>query len=164
MSDIVVRRATESDLQAIADITNHYIRTSPCTMKEWEERVDDLRERYRAAGGRYPLFVAEVDGEVLGWGDLTAHSERSAYRYTVHDAVYVRDDKREQGIGTALLTVLISTARELGYHSMIAVITASQTPSVELHHKFGFKDAGRLQQVGLKFGQWMDVIYLQLLL
>jgi phosphinothricin acetyltransferase len=164
MQDITVRLASENDLQAIADITNHYIRTSTCTMKEREETLDAMRERFHGRDARYPLFVAEANGEVVGWGDLTPHSERTAYRFTVHDALYVRDDMRGQGVGTALLTVLVSAARELGHHSIVAVIASSQPPSIALHHKFGFKDVAHLQQVGFKFGQWVDVVNLQLLL
>jgi phosphinothricin acetyltransferase len=107
-------------------------------------------------------LVAVRGNEVVGWGALTPHSERSAYRFTVHDAVYVREDLRGEGIGSAILTSLTATARELGYHSMVAVIGAAQTASLGLHHKFGFKNAGYLKEVGFKFGQWVDVVDLQL--
>jgi len=163
MRDIIVRPAAWDDLQAIVDITNHYIRTSTCTMKEREEDLDAARERFPLRGERYPLLVAEIGKEVVGWGDLTAHSERTAYRFTVHDAVYVRDDMRRQGIGTVILNALISAAKGLGYHSMIAVIAAPQTPSIGLHHKLGFRDVAHLEQVGFKFEQWVDVMNLQLM-
>ena len=57
---------------------------------------------------------------------------------------------------------LIAKARDLGYHSVVAVVGASQTASLGLHHKFGFQDAGYLKEVGFKFGQWVDVVDLQL--
>lgn len=164
MAEPTVRLARDDDLAAVVDITNHYIRTSLCIMKERDETADEKRRWLHANGEPYPTIVAVRDGEVVGWGALSPHSDRTAYRYTVHDAVYVREDLRGQGIGTALLERLIELARERGYHSLIAVIGAAQPASLTLHRKHGFKDVAYLEQVGLKFGQWVDVVELQLML
>jgi L-amino acid N-acyltransferase len=160
MAEITVRKAREDDLGAVVDITNHCIRTSACTLKGREELPEALVESFRLRGEGYPLLVAERGNEVVGWEDLTPHSERSAYRFTVHDAVSVRYDLRGQEIGTAIL----ASARELGYRSVVAVITASQTPSLDPHRGLGFIDAGRLRQAGFKLGRWEDVVTLQLML
>lgn len=162
MPDITVRSASMEDLEAVVEITNHYIRHSLCIMKERDERVEERRDWLLNHGDRYPLMVAVRGDEVVGWGSLTPHSERSAYRFTVHDSVYVREDLRGQGVGSAILMSLIATARGLGYHSVVAVIGAAQPASLALHHKFGFQDAGHLKEAGFKFGQWVDVVDLQL--
>jgi phosphinothricin acetyltransferase len=164
MSALMVRPALPEDVDAVVAITNHYIRHSLCIMKEQDKDVEERSEWLERYGDRYPLVVALSDWEVVGWGALTPHSERTAYRYTVHDAVYVREDRRGQGIGTTILRDLVSKAKELGYHSVIAVIGASQPASLALHRKFGFKDVAYLEQVGFKFGQWVDVVHLQLML
>jgi len=162
--NLAVRPARPADLATVVAITNHYIRSSLCIMKEREETVEERQDWLRRHGDRYPLLVAERDGEVVGWGSLTPHSDRTAYRYTVHDAVYVREDLRGQGIGDAILGTLVDRAKELGNHSVIAVIGSEQSASLALHRKHGFKDVGYLEQVGYKFGQWVDVVELQRLL
>ena len=68
------------------------------------------------------------------------------------------------GIGAALLTALIDRARALGKHVMVAGIAAENTGSIRLHERMGFRQTGHLPQVGAKFGRWLDLAFLQLVL
>jgi RimJ/RimL family protein N-acetyltransferase len=79
-------------------------------------------------------------------------------------AVYVHHDFLRQGIGSRLLTELIAAARRIGLRSILANISADQTPSIRLHEKFGFQKVAHLRQVGQKFNKWFDAVYMQLLL
>jgi phosphinothricin acetyltransferase len=88
-------------------------------------------------------------------GAHSAHSE---------DSVYVHHDFLRQGIGSRLLTELIAAARRIGLRSILANISADQTPSIRLHEKFGFQKVAHLRQVGQKFNQTFDAVYMQLLL
>jgi L-amino acid N-acyltransferase len=164
MFHIFIRPAMVKDMAAIADITNHYIRTSTCTMKECAETAEERRQWFLDHDARYPTVVATVGGEVVGWAAITPFSDRSAYRLTVYDSVYVRHDLRGHGVGEAMLKALIAQARKLGYHSVVAVIGAEQDASLGLHHKLGFEDVAYYKQAGFKFDRWIDVRHLQLML
>src|SRR5207244_2499209 len=73
----------------------------------------------------HPVFVAEQNsGRVIGWSSLTAFRQRSAYRFTLEDSIYVAADERGAGVGRTLLPPLIQAARELSAHSIIAAIDA----------------------------------------
>jgi len=111
-----------------------------------------------------PVLVAESGGRVIGWGALG--SFRAAYTLagTLEDSVYVHHHFHRRGIGSRLLGELIGAARRTGLRSILANISADQTPSLRLHEKFGFQKVAHLQQVGQKFNQWFDAVYLQLLL
>ncbi len=61
-----------------------------------------------------------------------------------------------------LLLALIARAREIGKHVMVAGIESSNQASIKLHLALGFRDVGRMEQVGAKFGQWLDLTFLQL--
>ena len=76
----------------------------------------------------------------------------------------VLDADQRRGIGTLLLQELIRRARTLGVHAIIAAIEAEQPASLALHARFQFEPVGHLRQVGFKFGRWLDLIYLELLL
>lgn len=159
-----VRPATATDLPAINAIYNYYVSRSTCTYQE-EPSTDAERAAWFAAhGSQHPVTVAEAGGEVVGWASLSPFHARSAYRRTVENSLYVRHDLQRRGVGRVLLADLIGRARAGGHHTILALIDAEQGGSVALHLAFGFAPVARLRQVGFKFGRWLDVIYLQLIL
>src|SRR4051812_46410653 len=89
-----IRLATEGDLVAINDIYNHYVRTSTATYQEEAEPMEGRRAwlaKHQSAA--HPATVAVTDAdEVLGWGSLSPWRDRSAYRFSVENSVYMRHD------------------------------------------------------------------------
>jgi phosphinothricin acetyltransferase len=160
----VLRPATVADLGAINDIYNHYVLHSTCTYQELPETMDGRRLWFGHHGEAHPVIVAELAGQVVGWGSLSAYHPRSAYRRTVENSVYVHHQYQRRGIGSTLLKELISRARDLGHHVIIAGIDAEQPASVALHAAFHFQQVGCMKQIGFKFDRWLDVIYMELLL
>ncbi|OPY31201.1 MAG: Acetyltransferase (GNAT) family protein [Methanomassiliicoccales archaeon PtaU1.Bin124] len=158
---MLVRDARLDDSEAINDIYNHYVPVSNCTMETEPVSIETRRIWFLEHGERFPVMVCEDDGQVVGWASISPHRIRAAYRYTVEDAVYVREDKRGKGVGGALLDKMIPRCQELGYHSIVAVINASQSPSLALHASRGFVEVAHLRQVGFKLGRWQDIKYMQ---
>lgn len=159
-----IRPARPEDLEAINAIYNHYVAASACTYQEEPETMEGRRAWFGRHGAAHPVIVAETDGCVVGWGSLSPYHARSAYRHTVEDSVYVADTCRGRGVGKALLHELVLRARALGHRAIIAQIDGGQAASIALHARFGFEQVGRLSQVGFKFGRWLDVVIMELLL
>lgn len=159
-----IRPAIAADLVAINDIYNHYVRHSTCTYQEELEAIEARRQWFERHGELHPVIVAETDGQVIGWGSLSPYHPRSAYRRTVEDSIYLHPQHHRRGVGARLLQELIGRARKLGHHAIIAGADAEQTASIALHRKFHFQEVGCLKQVGFKFGRWLDVVYLELIL
>ena len=162
--NITIRLATAEDLGAINAIYNYYVAHSTCI---WTTQPCSEAERktwYQEHGPSMPVLVAEHNGRVVGWGALG--SFRAAYTAagTLEDSIYVHHDFHRQRIGSQLLQALIEEARRLGLRSLLANISADQTPSIRLHEKFGFQKVAHLRDVGQKLDQRFDAIYLQLLL
>lgn len=160
----MIRLATASDLDAINAIYNHYVLNSTCTYQTHPSTAQERAAWFEVHGEKHPVTVFEKDGEVVGWGSLSRFHPRAAYGRTVENSVYVRHDMLHMGIGRAMLADLIERARGLGHHTIVALISADQTASVELHRKFGFAEVAHLKEVGYKFGRWLDVTYMQLML
>ena len=162
--NVRIRLATEADLRPIDEIYNWYIPRSTCTYQEEIEPFEKRVEWFGHHGAKHPVTVAELDGQIVGWGSLSEFRDRAAYRHTVEDSVYVRHDMRGRGIGSAILKDLIDRARDLGHHTIIAGADGEQTESIQLHAKFGFETVTHMKQVGFKFGRWLDVVFMQLML
>ena len=163
-TSILLRSAARADLTTINDIYNHYVLHSTCTYQEEPEPIAARRRWFDHHGAKHPVIVAEVNGEVVGWGALSGYHARSAYRRTVENSVYVHHEHHRRGIGSTLLQDLITRARTLEHKAIIAGIDADQAASVALHARFQFENVGRFKQVGYKFGRWLDVIYMELVL
>jgi len=160
-----IRLATAADLPAICEIYNYYILRSTCTYQLQPETLAD-REAWFAnhPPEKHPVTVAELDGQVAGWGSLSKFRDRAAYDPTVEASVYIRHDLHRRGLGKALLTDLIERARQIGFHSLIGGASADQTASVALQESLGFTRVALFKQVGYKFDQWLDVVFMQLML
>jgi len=159
-----IRTAAEDDLRGINDIYNYYVHHSTCTYQEEAEPLESRRQWFARHGGPHPVTVAEHDGMVVGWGALSAYHPRSAYRRTVENSVYVHPEHHRQGIGRLLLQDLILRARSLDHHAIMAVIDGEQAASIKLHEGFEFVKVGHFKEIGFKFGGWLDVVYMELIL
>jgi L-amino acid N-acyltransferase YncA len=158
-----IREASAGDLPAITAIYAHHVLTGTATFEEVAPSVDEMHARHekvRALG--LPWFVAEDDGILAGFAYAAPFRERSAYRYTLEDSVYVDPGQHRRGTGRALMAELISRCEALGYRQMIAAIgDSANAGSIGLHAAMGFEPAGVYRNVGLKFGRWLDVVLMQ---
>jgi phosphinothricin acetyltransferase len=159
---LAIRPATEADLPAINAIYNHYVRTSTCTYQYEPETEEGRRHWFAEKGEKHPVVVAVEGGEIIGWGALSPFRTREGYRFTVEASVYVRHDRQRKGIGRLIMEDLIERARKLGYRSMIGGASAEQTASIALQESLGFVRVAHFKEIGYKFDQWLDVVFMQL--
>lgn len=160
---MLIRDATEADVPAIAAIYAHHVLHGTGTFEEEPPTEAEVAQRLARVQGRgWAWLVAEEGGEVLGYAYYAQFRERSAYRHTVENAIYVRDDVRGQGVGKALVQKLVDQAEAMGFRQMLAVIGDSEnTGSIGLHVSLGFRQVGVMRAVGVKFGRWVDVVMMQ---
>lgn len=167
---MIIRNATLEDIPAITAIYNEAVENGKAIWNEVlvgdEDRVDWWRER---TGKGYPVLVVEDDeedsasaGEVVGYATYAGFRDYHGYRYTVEHSVYIRADQRGKGIAMPLMEKLIDRAREGGQHVLVAAIEGENQPSIRLHEKLGFTRVGEMKEVGIKFGQWLDLVLMQL--
>jgi phosphinothricin acetyltransferase len=124
--------------------------------------LETQREWIAARSGAFCAVVAvDSSGTVLGFGALSEYKDRSGYRSTVENSVYVRRDVARRGIGKQILLHLIETATVSGFHSVIARIEAQSLASRGLHSSCGFELVGIEKQVARKFGKWLDIAVMQ---
>ncbi len=161
-----LRHATKSDIPAILEIHNDAVKTLAAI---WTDNLETLEDRQnwfdnRLADG-LPVIVAEDDsGAVLGYGSYGPFREKSGYNKTMEHSVYITPQSRGNGAGSALLEELIKLARQGGYHVLVGAIDSENKGSIGLHERYGFKVTGELPQVGFKFGRWLDLTLMTLIL
>jgi L-amino acid N-acyltransferase YncA len=159
------RLAERRDAEAVRAIYNLEVTESTATFDLVPRTLDEQVDWIAGHSGAHPAIVATGEGgEVVGFGSLSPFKERPAYATTVEDSVYVRRDRRGQGIGRLLLDELLRLAREHGFHSVMARIVGQHEASIALHRACGFELVGAEREVGRKFGRWLDVVEMQRML
>lgn len=162
---IIIRPATETDLPGILEIYNdailHTVAVYDYTPHSLEMRQQWFREQQ---DNDFPVFVALLSDKIAGFASYGKFRMKQGYKYTVEHSVYIHPDYRRRGIGNKLLQQIIEAAQAKGVHCLIGGIDASNTESIRFHEKFQFKEKGHLHQVAYKFGRWLDLKFMELIL
>ena len=158
--DHSIRIATASDADRIADIYNHYVANTVVTFEEEPVGADELRRRMdEVSASALPWLVAESASRIVGYAYATKWKARSAYRFSVETTVYLAEGLGRRGLGSRLYEELFRLLKEKGVHAAIGGIALPNDASVALHEKFGMRKVAHFEEVGFKFGKWVDVGY-----
>lgn len=159
---MTLRPYRPDDLTAILAIFNDAIVN---TTAIWVDDTVDLDNRRawiaaREAAG-YPVLIAEVDGMVAGYASFGDFRPFPGFRHTVEHSIYVDARFRRRGLANELLAALEEPARALGKHVIVGGIGADNVASLALHKKHGYVEVARMPEVGLKFGAWQTLVFMQ---
>ena len=161
--EVQVRPGAESDLGALTDIYNHYVRETPITFDTAVFTPEERRPWLLShpEDGPHRLMVAtDMDSQrILGYVTSGAFRAKPAYGTTVEVTVYLAPDAGGRGIGTLLYKALFEALAGEDVHRALAGIVTPNEASVRLHERFGFRYVGTYREVGRKFGRYWDVAW-----
>ena len=163
MNGLIVRASTEADVARCADIYAHHVLHGTASFEVDPPDLGEMKKRRaHVLELGLPHLVAEREGRVLGYAYAGNWRPRPAYKFSVEDSIYIDQDAVGQGVGKALLPVLIEQCTRLGKRQMVAVIgDSAQLASIRLHASCGFDMVGTLKNIGFKFGRWLDSVLMQ---
>ena len=161
-TDVQIRPAGAHDAAGIAAIYNHFILNTVVTFEEDVVDAAAIAERMQGVvDANLPWLVAEQEGRVLGYAYASKWSPRAGYRYSVEVTVYLDPARGGMGIGSAMYSALFPMLKERGIRNVIGGIALPNVGSVALHEKFGMRQVAQYKDIGVKFGEWLDVGYWQ---
>ena len=160
----MIRNVNATDAQTIAHIYNHYVLNTTISFETQAVTTADMLHRITSITAQYPYLVYSLEGH--GGGDCYAHLwiVRVSYSQTLETTIYLHPDYCHRGIGKRLMQQLIEQCRAQGFHALIACITGGNEGSIALHRALGFEQRSCFKEVGRKFGAWLDVVDLELIL
>ena len=153
-----IRSAAPDDAEAIAAIYAPIVLETTISFEWVPPTVDDFRAGIVKTLAKYPWLVAVDDQEALaGYVYAGSHRDPPSYQWSVNTSVFIREDARGRGVGTALYAELFRQLVSLGYCRAFVGVALPNPASVALHESVGFKALGVYEKVGFKFGAWRDV-------
>lgn len=153
----MIRRARAADAAVVAAVWNPIIRDTVITFTDREKTEDEIRALIAAQ----PFWVIE------GGAGFATHAPFRAgpgYAHTREHSLHLAPGARGRGLGRALIEVVQLAARAEGHHALIGAISATNAAGIAFHAAMGFQTAGRLPEVGVKFGQFHDLVLMHKLL
>ncbi|MFZ4672045.1 MAG: GNAT family N-acetyltransferase [Flavobacterium sp.] len=163
--EVLIRNYKKEDAAILVDIINYNILNSTSLYdyhpRTLENQIAIFEDKLNKG---FPIIVAVVENQVVGFGYYSEFRFREAYRFTVEHSVYVLNNFHGKGIGKLLMQRLIDLAKQQKLHTMIAVIDSENQNSINFHEQFGFKTVAVLRETGFKFNRWLHSQLMQLLL
>ncbi len=158
-----IRKVEPADAAQIAEIYNYYILKTHHTFETASLSADEMQERIEETSADYPFLIAELEGEIQGYVYATQFKLRQAYKHSVEASIYVRNQAKQQGIGSELYKVFLEELKETDVHALMAGISLPNEASVRFHEKLGYEKVAHFREVGYKLGRWVDVGFWEML-
>jgi phosphinothricin acetyltransferase len=161
--DVAIRPATPADIPGITRIYAQAVGEGTASFELDPPDEAEMMRRMRALlDGGFPYIVAADGAAIAGYAYAGPYRLRPAYRFTVEDSIYLAPQAQRRGIGRLLLAELITLCEQRGYRQMLAVIgDSANAGSIALHRAAGFTMTGTFENVGFKFGRWLDSVMMQ---
>ena len=162
MSEIIIREAELADIPGVLEIYNEVIATSTAIYFDEPISLDNrIAWFHQRAREGYPIYVAQDESGILGFGSFGDFRPYSGYRFTIEHSIHVRANQRGRGLGAKLMEPLTERAKALGKHVMLGVIDGDNAGSIRFHQRLGFDQVAFMPEVGFKFGRWLNLVIMQ---
>ena len=156
-----IRFATEKDAEAILKIYAPYIEKTAITFEYEVPSLSEFSERISEIQKKYPWIVYEENGKILGYAYGGPEYTRAAYQWTVETSVYLDEDARGKGIGTALYEKILDILKKQNFCLCYVLINDDNEASIKMHEKYGFTKNGFRKNCGYKHGKWHSIVIME---
>jgi L-amino acid N-acyltransferase YncA len=157
-----LRSARPEDAAAILQIYAPFVTDSAVSFELELPSLAEMVDRMAHYQVTHPWLVCVLGDVVVGYAYGSAHRARLAYQWATEVSVYVAEGHQRAGCARALYQALFALLRAQGYTCALAGITQPNPKSVGFHAALGFHEIARYRNIGYKFGQWWDTLWMEL--
>lgn len=154
-----IREATISDAAELSEIYKYYVENFSYSFEYVAPTAEEFSERISDISDKFPFFVCENNGELLGFAYACKFKERKAYQWVCETTIYTKSGCTQKGVGSLLYARLILALKQQGFVKAYAVLGCPNEGSEIFHRKMGFSLAATLPDIGYKHGSWHDIKY-----
>mgnify|MGYP003306111422 CR=1 FL=1 len=160
--EITLRKATPEDAPHLLDIYTYYISNTVATFHEFPKTLDAYRQQIVELSAVYPFWVAEAEGQFLGFANAEPFRPQSGYRYTVELTIYLHPETpKHAGIGRMLYQRVLDDLKAQGFVTALGCISGENEASLAFHRSFGFEEMAVFPRVAFKHGRWLNAVWMR---
>lgn len=162
---IIIRRATPDDAEAISAVWEVVCAERVYTAVNRPFTSQQEREYIVSLSSREAVFLAEVDGRVVGFQslDLWAKYTDSFDHVGVLGTIILPEWRRE-GIGRRLAEHTLDFASANDYEKVVIYVRRGNTGAQAFYHSLGFAQRGVLVRQVKIDGRYEDQVFMELFL
>ena len=161
MNNIKIRKIKNSDVDSVKDIFNHFCKSGFACYREGDFTSEEIKNRMNNMSLGY---VAEAEDKVIGFGYVSPYKNFDAFANTGVLTYFILPEYTGTGIGSKFLNTILENSRVLNINNFLAHISSKNEPSLSFHKKHGFEEVGRFKKIAKKFGEKLDIIWVQKIL
>jgi len=147
---MIIRYSGIEDLTEIVNIYNSTIPgrmvTADTELVTVEQKMDWFNDHNN---DKRPLWVMELEGQIVAWMSFQSFYGRPAYGGTVEISIYVDENFRGKGFGESFLKFAIENSEKYGVKVLLGFIFGHNKPSLKLFEKYGFSSWGNLEKIAV---------------
>ena len=162
---VLVRAATPADAESLAALGGAVGAESEGWLisdENWRSAGNE--RRYLKSLRRYPhaaVFVAETPEGIVGRLSIARDSHPASY-HVADLGLMVAQDRRRQGVGTALIEEALKWARSSGIKKVELHVLPHNEPAIALYEKLGFRREGFRHGHYRRGDEYVDAILMAL--
>ena len=143
---MTIRVATIEDAAALVEIYRYYVEKTAITFEYDVPNIEEFERRIQTTLEKYPYYVIEEEGEVLGYAYAGPFASRKAFSWSAEISIYLKQNQQRKGYGKKLYQLMETTLQELGYQNVYACIATPEVEdeyltnnSVQYHEYMGYR-------------------------
>ncbi|MBN1177652.1 MAG: GNAT family N-acetyltransferase [Anaerolineae bacterium] len=159
------RRATPQDAGAISGIWAIICAERDTTAVNRPFTAQQEADYIAALSEREGVFVAEADGEMVGFQTLDLWAKYTdSFDHVGVVGTFVLPGQRRAGIGQRLAAHTLAFARAHGYEKLVIYVRARNTRAQAFYRSLGFAPKGILERQVKLDGAYDDEVFMELFL
>ncbi len=158
IENVIIRNMEENDKEKMLLIFNYFVRESYAAYCDFELNIQMFNKIFDQTK---VVLIAETEEQIIGNGFVSKYNPFPNFCKTGVLTYFILPEYTGKGIGSMILNKLIKKGQEMGINNYLANISSHNSQSINFHLKHGFKQVGKFESIGSKFGKSVDIIWMQ---
>lgn len=167
-TDIHIRVAKTEDMGKLLGIYAPYVEKTAITFDYEVPSLEEYTDKLGKILKKYPVLVAEIKNEVVGYAYADSFKDKRAYDWAVETTIYIDENCKRMGVGKRLYEELERFLKLQNITNLNACIAYPEEEdeyltkdSVRFHEKLGYRMVGEFRQCGYKFHRWYHMVWME---